>query len=26
LVTNPFCREEITSDVIYFTEAPGGPS
>jgi hypothetical protein len=25
-VTNSFCGEEITPDVIYFTEAPGGPS
>jgi hypothetical protein len=26
IVTNSFCSEEITPDVIYFTEAPGGPS
>ena len=26
LVTSPFCGEEITPDVIYFTEALGGPS
>jgi hypothetical protein len=25
-VTNSFCGEEVTPDVIYFTEAPGGPS
>lgn len=25
-LTSPFCGEENHTDVIYFTEAPGGPS